>query len=203
MDLLKKIFKAPNYYVVVFDVCSSSVILEKLQELDKLKIWRKFWNKTFRYLNNIAGERGKCTVYKFVGDGFILLYYTLNKKTLLDFCDKVIKFMNDKLSAIVTEYNIQTKRLGITIGIDKGILIPMRFYGSKEYTGKAINIASRLQSLLKKPEDTNTILVSPQVYQDITPQLKEGNRSVTETRQVLHNLFNDEEFLCYRINPKR
>lgn len=195
--------KLPNlreYYVVVFDLCSSSVILEKLQEDNKLKIWRKFWTKVFHFANDIAGERGKCKVYKFVGDGFIFLYFSTKKDTLLDFCDEIMSFVNSNLDQIIKENNIKPKRHGITIGIDKGTLIPMRLYGSKEYMGEAINVAARLQALLKKPEDSNTILVSQKVFDDIKPTL--GDRKFLIQKQVLHNLFDDNEVDCFQIMPK-
>lgn len=192
--------KLPNlkeYYVVIFDVCSSSVFLEKLQENNKIKVWKKMWTDIFHYANKIAGERGKCKVYNFVGDGFIFLYYPFKKDSLLKFCDNLIKYVNENLQRILLENDIKPKRVGITIGIDKGTLTLMRLYGSKEYMGEAINVAARLQSSLKGPEDTNTILVSEKVYEDIKPNL--GDREVRQQRQVLRNLFNDKEVDCYQI----
>lgn len=186
-----------EYYVVIFDVCSSSVILEKLQQLNKLKLWRKMWKRIFTYANRIAGERGKCRVYKFVGDGFILLYFPNKKDSLLSFCDNIIKFVSSELEKITSQNNIEPKRKGITIGIDKGKLIPMRLYGSKEYMGEAINVAARLQAILKKPEDVNTVLVSKKVYQDVKSFI--GQRKVVQTKQILHNLFDDTEVDCYQI----
>lgn len=132
-----------------------------------------------------------------LGDGFIFLYYPFKKDSLLKFCDNLIKYVNENLQRILLENDIKPKRVGITIGIDKGTLTLMRLYGSKEYMGEAINVAARLQSSLKGPEDTNTILVSEKVYEDIRPNL--GDRKVRQQRQVLRNLFNDKEVDCYQI----
>lgn len=190
-----------NYYVIVFDVCSSSVILQSLQNSGRLKIWRKFWKKIFQFINKAAFFQGRSKTYKFVGDGFIILCYPSTKSELLQFCDSLIKTANEKLLEIVTQNDIHPNRLGITIGIAKGPLISMRLFGNKEYMGEAINVASRLQSQLKQDDDKNNILVSQEVYTDLLPEITAQNRTCVKTDRILHNLNNNEQTTCYQIKP--
>ena len=197
---LSKIFTS-EYYVIVFDLCSSSILLEKLQEQNKLNIWRKFWKDIFKYLNKISSGGAKCIVYKFVGDGFILLYKPRYKNNLLSFCDNIKIYINEKVNNIIkNNFTDYVERIGITIGIDKGTVIRMRLYGNVEYMGKAINVAARLQSLLKLPEHSNKILVSQQVQTEISEQLTD--RTYKSIEATLHNLHGDKSITCYEIETK-
>ena len=197
---LSKIFTS-EYYVIVFDLCSSSILLEKLQEQNRLNIWRKFWKDIFKYLNKISSSGAKCIVYKFVGDGFILLYKPRYKNNLLSFCDNIKIYINEKVNNIIkNNFTDYAERIGITIGIDKGTVIRMRLYGNVEYMGKAINVAARLQSLLKLPEHSNKILVSQQVQTEISEQLTD--RTYKSIEATLHNLHGDKSITCYEIETK-
>ncbi len=173
-------------------------MLEKLQEQNKLRVWKKFWEDTFKYLNRISSGNGKCVVYKFIGDGFILLYKPQFVNQLLPFCEGIKTYIDTKINALIREHLEQApERVGVTIGIEKGNLIRMHLYGDMEYMGKAINAASRLQSTLKLPEHSNKLLVSAAVKEDIEDQLKERPCIAMDT--ILHNLYDNQEMTCYQI----
>ncbi len=197
LNLPKAIIKR-EYYVIVFDLCSSSNILEAIQKKDKLRVWRKFWKKTYNYLFKISASQSKCIIYKFVGDGFILLYRPRYKKKIISFCEKIKNYMNKEINLIIKDYlRDYSGRTGITIGIDKGKLIKMMLHGKAEYMGKPINVASRLQSLLKLPENANKILVTKNLQSEIKDQLK--NKDYKEKIEVLHNLYDNKEIPCIEI----
>ena len=191
-------FDVSEYYVIVFDVCSSSVILENLQEQNKLRVWKKFWEGVFKHITKISSSGVRSIVYKFVGDGFILLYRPAFEEDILAYCDKIKVYVNEKIDAIVAEYLDEAPaRTGITIGIERGEIIRMHLLGSSEYMGEAINAASRLQSLLKLPEHSNKVLVSETVKSAIEAQI--GERACKPVEVVLHNLYDNQSVWCYEI----
>ncbi len=188
-----------DYYVIVFDLCSSSVILEDLQNQEKLDRWKLFWEKIHAFLVKTSHHEEVFTIYKFVGDGFILLYNPEFEDGLIRYCIRLSKIINEELGKIIeNDMNVRPDRLGITIGVDKGKLIQLKIGNLYEYTGKAINVASRLQSSLKKPEHANKMLVSKNV-KNRTCSLYDSSlyKSVERT---LNNLFGDKSFYCYEID---
>ena len=198
---LKELFESfdvSEYYVIVFDVCSSSVMLEKLQEQNKLPVWKKFWEGVFSHITKISSSGVRSIVYKFIGDGFILLYRPSYGDDILAYCEKIKTYVNEKIDEIVAEYLDEAPaRTGITIGIDRGKIIRMRLLGDTEYMGEAINVASRLQSALKLPEHSNKLLVSEVVKDAIEAQI--GERACKPVEAVLHNLYGNQSVTCYEI----
>ena len=188
-----------EYYVIVFDLCSSSTILEDLQEQGKLSVWKKFWEEIYAFLVKSSVSNDKYIIYKFVGDGFILLYNPNYEDRLLTFCIRLSNFINRKVLEIIEKYmNVNTERTGITIGVDRGKLIKLIINENEEYTGKAINVASRLQSTLKKPENANKLLISKAVRNGVCEKyVTDIYKSVVRT---LSNLFGDKAVNCYEID---
>src|SRR5260370_730791 len=73
--------------VIVMDICSSTAILEELKRTDNLEKWEEF-------LTNLQGglealrDFLRMEIYKFIGDGWILLLPPDTKlDTLLEFLD--------------------------------------------------------------------------------------------------------------------
>ena len=199
--IIKKIgFPATEeYYVIVFDLCSSSTVLEDLQEQGKLSVWKKFWEEVYAFLVKSSMSNDKYIIYKFVGDGFILLYNPNYKDRLLTFCTRLSNFINRKIQEIIEKYmNVNPERTGITIGIDQGKLIKITINDNEEYTGKAINVASRLQSTLKKPENANKLLISKAVRNGVCEKyIPDIYKNVERT---LSNLFGDKAVNCFEID---
>jgi len=186
-------------FVVVFDICSSSKILEDLQNNGQLKEWKWFWEKINKYIKDESNNGEKYIVYKFVGDGFIILFNPIFVDDILEFCFDLAKIVNILIDKIIENYiNVELERKGITIGIDYGELIQVRIDDKDEYTGKAINIASRLQSTLKEKNHANKMLLSKNVKNKICKNYQ--NALYIERKRELHNLFNDKPFYCFEIN---
>lgn len=196
-ELEQKIEELKNhYFIIVMDLCSSSVILEKLQTAGKIKVWRKLWKKIFNQLTRKMKFATRCKPYKFIGDGFIILYRHQFSDSLYDFMKDLNEISCTILKEILDEYNIKPKRFGFCYGIDRGELIPTFLLGSKEYMGEAINAATRLQGLLKADEDACSVMVSEKVYEKLV--LPEGTKQKT-TENILRNLYNDRSICCHQI----
>lgn len=184
------------YYIIVMDLCSSSVILEKLQTAGKIKVWRSFWKKIYHQLKTKMYYNSRCRPYKFVGDGFIILYRHQYDGSLFEFMQKLNEMSCNFLKEILEEYQIQPKRFGFCYGIDRGIIIPMHLLGKHEYVGEAINAATRLQGLLKENEDACSVMVADHVYERLS--LPKDVRQ-KEKECILRNLYNDKNTCCHQI----
>lgn len=184
------------YFIIVMDLCSSSVILEKLQNSGNIKVWRRFWKSIFNTLSRNPYFSIRCKPYKFVGDGFIILYRHQFADSLYEFMKKGNQIFCETLEKILTEYKIEPKRFGFAYGIDRGRLIHMNLLGKHEYMGEAINAAVRLQGQLKANEDANSIMISDNVFKMI--KVPENVKQV-ERKCILRNLYDDKELNCRQI----
>jgi len=142
--------------VVVFDLCSSTEILEGLQSRGKIGLY----NELFGHIETLIRRLGQgfgCRIYKFLGDGYILL---VNEDTtteeLIVLCAVICRTCNTLLKeGILEEINFTPKRIGFTFGCDIGEIHALSIGGKAEFTGKVINLSSRLQSSLSAPDDPN------------------------------------------------
>src|SRR5882672_2015064 len=113
-------------YVLVVDVCSSTAIMEDLLTSDNLERWAKLLLKMQAFLEKESGGR-RFAIYKFVGDGWILLFD-------IDFPPAELFAL---LNRLCIEYNTEFKReirgvlstevdpIGINFGFEKGHLMQM------------------------------------------------------------------------------
>src|SRR5688572_8224881 len=71
--LIPKIADGAEAIVVVFDMCSSTRVIEALSLRGRLDIFKDFLSE---FKHRLAGVQRKAPflIYKFVGDGWILLY---------------------------------------------------------------------------------------------------------------------------------
>lgn len=196
-EIEQKIDELKNhYYIIVMDLCSSSVILEKLQMAGKIRVWRRLWKNIFNQLTRKPFFNTRCKPYKFIGDGFIILYRHQYSDSLYNFMEELNKMSCMYLKEVLDEYAIKPKRFGFCYGIDRGQLIHMNLLGKHEYMGEAINAATRLQGLLKADEDACTVMVSDKVYKKL--KLPETVKQL-EKECILRNLYNDQNACCHQI----
>jgi class 3 adenylate cyclase len=101
------------------------------------------------------GELSGAELYKFQGDGWILLFpQDTRQAQLADF----IGFLSTHFDA---DFNFSVLPLlqkkphpcGLTFGIDSGELVKIRMSGQEEYVGRAINLAARLQGATRSLSD--------------------------------------------------
>jgi len=198
-DWIIKYHESISVYVIIFDLCSSSQILESLENQNKVKIWNDFWEEVYQHLHNIEEPIENFEIYKFVGDGFIILCDERNELEILSYCHKLTIKINTLIQDIIEEH-IETEidRVGITIGIDYGKIVRVEINKNSEYTGKAINIASRLQSSLKEKEHANKMLISKKVKNRIANIY--DSKYLKSTDRILHNLHGNARFYCFEID---
>ena len=140
-----------RHLVVVFDICSSTTILEDLKRTDNLGAWRKLLIS----LKDHVLEKGvplEMDLYKFIGDGWVLLFpNSVPKLELCAFLGNLSKTFEVQFDASIKPLLSQEPSpVGLMYGIDAGELIRMVLGNQVEYVGRAINVASRLQSYTKE-----------------------------------------------------
>jgi len=140
-----------RHLVVVFDICSSTTILEDLKRTDNLGAWRKLLISLKDHLLEKGLPLGM-DLYKFIGDGFVLLFpNNVPKLELCAFLADLSKTYEKQFeSSIKPLLSQEPSPVGLMFGIDAGELIRMVLGNQVEYVGRAINVASRLQSYTKE-----------------------------------------------------
>ena len=187
--------------VVTFDMCSSSDIIEELTLKGDMSRFQRFLTKIKQHL---AAEQKAVLFdpYKFTGDGWILLFPGNTDGTaLLTFLRDLCSFFKKEFRKDVLRYlDTPPSITGLTFGLEKGPLASMTVYGAKEYVGRALNIACRLQNAVKDKGGSPAYraLVSNAVYNDYFSPAT-GYKVFQVTRR-LRNIRGGAEFRCRKIN---
>jgi class 3 adenylate cyclase len=154
--------------VVVFDICSSTVILENLIHLQK----RKRWIRLLTHLNDFLANEAKSVpfeVYKFLGDGWILLFdEDANGLQIMRFLKRLCEHYETLFKPIAEVLNTSVP-VGLMFGTDRGPLLCVHMNGQSEYIGRALNVASRLQGAIvqKDKRPAGKLLISKNAYADL------------------------------------
>ena len=99
------------------------------------------------------------------------------------------------------DFSVSIMLESLTFGIEKGPLVSMMMYGQREYIGRALNIACRLQSAIKDKDKSPAYkaLVSNVVYNEYfasaSKQLK-----VYKVKRKLRNIRGGVDFLCKKVH---
>ena len=185
---------------VIFDICSSSSIVEDLMFQGKLSVFATLLNMMKKYLREQSELIG-FDVYKFIGDGWILLFpYTIDGTTLLGFLNGLSKYFQ-KLYNTLIKNQLEEKPLivGLTFGVANGKLIKLVMLGKKEYIGRSINIASRLQSSIKD-RDKNPqykVLMSRTVAKKLN--INNDPPNIRPVPRKLRNIFGGKEMQFVKV----
>jgi class 3 adenylate cyclase len=165
--------------VVVFDICSSTKILEDLLSTENERRWR---NLLIGLKKELVAQSKVLPfeIYKFVGDGWILLFEDGTKgREILE----VLKMVSVKYHwlyhhGICAVLGITDHLIGLTFGIESGTLVQIVMNQKREYIGRALNVASRLQSAVKDCDrnPSDKLLISKNAY----ARLKLGGSKATE-----------------------
>lgn len=139
-----------NRLVVAFDICSSTAILERLKQIDNRKVWRNLLiNLKLALLRE--GSRYEMEFCNFTGDGWILLFpIDIPTDAVCRFTQAIsIYFSAEYRRHIVPQIGSHINPIGLTFGVDSGELVSLVMNRRKEYLGRAINVACRLQAYTK------------------------------------------------------
>lgn len=193
--------KTTQKMVLVFDVCSSTSILEDLLRSENEAKWRNLLISLKKFLRQESKSHG-FDVYKFVGDGWILLFDpTFDASTLFDLlrrlCDEYEKLFRKSIEPVLS---MDIKNIGITFGLDKGTLVRIVMNETMEYMGRPLNLAARLQSAIKDNDQTpgGKVLMSKNVFAGMREALKPIYR-VETARRKLRNISGADEYVCKKL----
>jgi class 3 adenylate cyclase len=200
MGKIPEKFTIEDRIVVTFDICSSSNIIEDLKLTNNLVVMVNLIINIKRFLREKAKTVG-FEIYKFTGDGWILLFpENTDGKCLIDFL-KALSEQFKKLIKRVSSF-LQTKPniLGITFGVDSGELMRITILGRTEYIGRPINIACRLQNAIKDGDE------HPE-YKVLVPKpffKKHLNKVITykmkQVERKLRNILGGAPYICIKIH---
>lgn len=210
-------------FVLFFDICLSSKIVEYLEEaelIDKCELLLKEINY---YLKNKSKEKVlNFYIYKFLGDGWILIFENkIDFKKILEFCKELCDNYSNYLKNLIINnlkngakenFEKKIKINGLTFGIDVGLIYKVEFIDwAVEYYGTTMNLAARLQSSISaqnKKEDnpSNQLLIRKEIlkkcikdFKDFKKELNNLNYKFKEVERTLKNLKNNDKFKCIRI----
>ena|SRR3989338_1938143 len=187
--------------VVVFDICSSSNIIEDLSLTASLKAMRNLLISIKRFLREKSGELG-FELYKFTGDGWILLFAPdTGGRTLMGLLADLSKLFHDRVNSdILPRLETKPQLVGITFGVDRGPLVKMTMMRKEEYIGRPLNIACRLQNAIKDkdPHPQYKVLMSNHVFVSFSEDLRRYRpRRVTRT---LRNIRGGQKYECVKLD---
>ena len=129
--------KALNTGIVVFDMCSSTEIIEGLQSRGRIGLYNELFNHLETLIRTLSQTFG-CRIYKFLGDGFIL---TLNAEASIEsviyLCSIICKIANNLVNTgIIEELNFTPKRTGFTFGFDTGVVYALNMRTGQNLLGR-------------------------------------------------------------------
>lgn len=188
--------------VVVFDICSSSKILEDLLRTENQKKWRNLLIQIKNFLVNKANSLN-FEIYKFLGDGWILLFEeSVCGGELIEFLKELsLKFTSEYDKKIKEKLEAPPEIIGLTIGIDRGTLIRIVMNTLPEYIGRPLNVAARLQGAVKNDDNhpQNKVLISSHYYSDIKLALPDDVETIATSKE-LRNISHQAKIKCYKIS---
>lgn len=188
----------PQHLVLVFDICSSTSVLEDLNRSQS--IWR--WRQLLADLLNFISDQPGLTVYKFLGDGwFILMPPDTPGAAFISLCSGLITRLDDSYgSRVKPVMENPFPSLGLTIGADSGTLHRFQLGSSTEYVGRPLNVAARLQAAVKAGNSKyqNCGLVTNKVALQLELAASE-TIEVSGTSRTLSNVTGGEQFACTQV----
>ena len=188
-------------YVLIFDFCSSTSIMENLILLEKQERWRNLLIDIKKFLKEERANHG-FEIYKFIGDGWILLFdIDFPPKELFSFlkrlCDRYNSSYKKKIRGILST---TIDNMGITFGLDKGSLIRVVMDGRPEYIGRPLNIATRFQGAIKDndSEPQGKVLMSKIVYDDVKRIISKDYK-VYSVKRNLRNISGGDRYPAIKL----
>ena len=142
--------KIARKLVVIFDIAHSTSILEDLIRTENVDAWQKVLGLLKRFL--WSEKVGRRQMYKFLGDGWILLFDDgeLEGGRVIELLEKIsAKYQELFNTHVASVLSNMLSPIGLTFGIDEGSLVEIVMNNQREYVGRAINVAARLQGATK------------------------------------------------------
>lgn len=190
-----------KHTVMQFDICSSSMIIQELILSENAKVWTNLLVWVEKYLAE-ASIRFKFLPYKFVGDGWILLFDFNPGENLILFTKEFSHKFSRKIKRLVDDYlEDPPEILGLTFGVDRGTLVKLTIMGSEEYIGWAINVASRLEKARNGDKTPQyKMLITKPAYTDLKKHIV--GCTVKYVTRKLKNIAGNKKFNCVSVRVK-
>jgi len=156
-------------FVLLFDICSSTTILEDLIRTENQGAWQAVLTELKRFMWQLREKVAPFEMYKFLGDGWILLFEdeAVTGAQLIDIASHLCAEY-DRLfrTHVATVLSVMPKHVGVTFGADEGSLVQIVMNEQEEYVGRAINVAARLQAAVKQQEGAppGTFLITKNAF---------------------------------------
>jgi class 3 adenylate cyclase len=117
-------------------------------------------------------------------------------KFLEDFCEAFQSRLNRNILRIL---ETPPETTGLTFGIDRGTLVKIIMNQRKEYVGRAINVACRLQGAIKDkdPAPQYKILMTNHLYNSLKCDL--SDHRCDNAKRTLRNIAGDKVVRCKKI----
>ncbi len=196
--------KVERKIVLSFDICSSTSIIEDLHKTENTVKWRDFLIWMRNYLEK-KSEEFDFYIYKFTGDGWILLFdYESPGENIVGFIEGFCHQYKMRYRRNVENF-LETPPVlsGVNFGIDRGSLIRFIMHGKREYVGRAINVACRLQGAIKDRDKSPQYkaLITKPLFQEIRQSF--GDVKKIPVRRTLRNIGDGKEVRCIKLvfNP--
>ena len=187
--------------VLYCDICCSTSILEALLRSENIEWWVKLLANFKEYLRD-EKELNGFEIYKFLGDGWILLLdEDMSGHELLlllrEFCKKYRSLFRKRIEPYL---EIKIDKIGMSFGADVGTLICTQMLGKKEYIGRALNVAGRLQTVIKDKDSNpqNKILMTRNLFSTIGAD-EADDFEVTDVTRSLRNISGCKSFRCKKV----
>lgn len=187
--------------VVVFDMCSSTSIVEDLTRRGEIRRLESLMRAMKRHLMNQT-KHLEFVAYKFMGDGWILLFNPeVNSGLLLRFLRELCATYQRAYEAEIEPYLSRPLEIvGLTFGLARGPLVEMRMFKQPEFIGRALNVASRLQGGVKDSKGQHTpayrALATLPVFDDYFARQEVRHKRV---KRELRNMNGGRNFPCVKL----
>lgn len=188
--------------VVAFDMCSSSMIIEDLTRTNSLVQYDRLLKNLRLWLwsNTVASG---FVLYKFTGDGWILLFPAakLEGASFMKFLVRLARRHQELRCTLVDDHleSVPTA-VGLTLGVEMGQVRKVVLGNETEFVGRAINVACRLQSAVKDagPSPGYRCLVSRKVFNTYLKDLE--GYTFGEAVRSLRNISGGERYRCLKVD---
>jgi class 3 adenylate cyclase len=189
-------------FVLVFDFCSSTSVLEDLLRNECEGRWRNLLIDVKKFLRR---ERPQLhfEIYKFVGDGWILLFPLDFPQAeffafLQRLCETYERSFKKRILPVLTN---RIELVGITFGLDRGRLIRVVMDSHTEYLGPALNVASRLQASIRDNDQNpqGKLLMSKPAFEELRRYVPKRNK-IYSVKRKLKNISGGDNYRCIKLH---
>jgi len=192
--------KTDRHYVVAFDICSSTAMLDQLTKSDRMHLWALMLRALHDHL--VLGRNlFRLELHKFTGDGWLLFFpETMEGDAVFDFLGGLARHHLRLHQGTIEPALLKPPTIvGLTFGMDAGALARVKMDGRMEYVGWPLNMACRLQGAIKDFDKTpnGRVLMTRELYEKKKGTLERFQPSVVFRR--LRGIQNDKLIACVKL----